>query len=169
MRSLIAALPLFLMLICGNAYADQWGKSADLYQSGMLGSSPQYGEPRWKSRARPTTALRNGAFGTLAATARAYMGETARDLGLPGRAWCADFMNKITGGGTHSRLARSYARYGSPAAYGCVDCIAVMPHHVGVVSGYDANGNPIIVSGNHGRRVGEGVYPKGRVIAWRYG
>lgn len=99
------------------------------------------------------------------------MGETASDLGLPNRLWCADFMNKITGGGTGSRLARDYAHYGSPAAPGCVDCIAVLSRrggaHVGVVTGYDASGNPIIVSGNHGHRVGEGVYDRRRVIAWR--
>ena len=38
--------------------------------------------------------------------------------------------------------------------------------HVGVVSGIDANGNPIVVSGNHGRRVAESVYPRGRVYAY---
>jgi hypothetical protein len=41
-----------------------------------------------------------------------------------------------------------------------------MRHHVGVVSGFDDSGNPIIVSGNHGRRVGEGVYPRSRVLAF---
>ena len=29
-----------------------------------------------------------------------------------------------------------------------------------------ANGNPIIVSGNHGHRVAESVYPRGRVYAY---
>ena len=38
--------------------------------------------------------------------------------------------------------------------------------HVGVVSGVDANGNPIIISGNHNRRVAESVYPKGRIITY---
>ena len=38
--------------------------------------------------------------------------------------------------------------------------------HVGVVSGIDANGNPIIISGNHGHRVGEGVYSRGRIYAY---
>ena len=32
--------------------------------------------------------------------------------------------------------------------------------HVGVVSGIDASGNPIIISGNHGRRVAEAVYSR---------
>lgn len=51
-----------------------------------------------------------------------------------------------------------------------VGAIAVMSRrgggHVGVVSGFDGRGNPIIVSGNHGKRVGEGVYPAGRVLAY---
>jgi hypothetical protein len=35
-----------------------------------------------------------------------------------------------------------------------------------VVSGIDANGNPIIISGNHGRRVAESTYSRGRIFAY---
>jgi len=38
--------------------------------------------------------------------------------------------------------------------------------HVGVVSGFDRSGNPIIISGNHGHRVAEAVYPGRRVYAY---
>lgn len=38
--------------------------------------------------------------------------------------------------------------------------------HVGVVSGIDSNGNPIVVSGNHNRTVAESVYPRSRVVAY---
>jgi len=38
--------------------------------------------------------------------------------------------------------------------------------HVGIVRGVDANGNPIIFSGNHNRRWGVATYPRGRVIAY---
>ena len=38
--------------------------------------------------------------------------------------------------------------------------------HVGIVRGVDANGNPIIFSGNHNRRWGTATYPRGRVIAY---
>lgn len=38
--------------------------------------------------------------------------------------------------------------------------------HVGIVRGTDANGNPIIYSGNHNRRWGEAIYPRSRVIAY---
>lgn len=166
MRALFAALPL-LLLLCVPGFAQVSASVGELQDvSG------------YRSLAGVGASYRGGSrvpmFGSLASRARAHMGATARDLGLPGRAWCADFMNKITGGGTGSRLARSYASYGRPAAYGCVDCIVVLTRgrrgnagHVGVVTGYDARGNLIIVSGNHNRRVGEGVYSKRRVIALR--
>jgi hypothetical protein len=39
--------------------------------------------------------------------------------------------------------------------------------HVGIVTGVDRNGNPILIAGNNGRRkVGSSVYPKRRVIAY---
>ena len=87
--------------------------------------------------------------------------------------WCGAFMDMVlkrtghTGGGN---LARAYARYGTRVSGPQVGAIAVMGRngggHVGVVSGVDANGNPIIISGNHNRRVAESVYPKGRIIAY---
>lgn len=109
----------------------------------------------------------------LASRAETYLGQTARQLGLPPSLWCADFMNMLLGGGTGSRRADSFRTYGSAAAHGCTDCIAVIAPchskrwHVGVVAGYDANGNTVIVSGNHNRRVGKGVYPRRCVRAYR--
>jgi uncharacterized protein (TIGR02594 family) len=38
--------------------------------------------------------------------------------------------------------------------------------HVGIVESVEPDGNPVIVSGNHGNRVGVGVYPKSRVLAY---
>jgi len=39
--------------------------------------------------------------------------------------------------------------------------------HVGIVTGVDRNGNPILIAGNNGKRkVGISVYPKRRVIAY---
>lgn len=105
----------------------------------------------------------------LVERARAYMGRTGPSLGLPASLWCADFINMLTGGGTGSRLAKSWLDM--PRTSARVGAVAVLSRgrrggHVGVVSGFDARGNPIIVSGNHNRRVGEAVYPKGRVIAY---
>jgi uncharacterized protein (TIGR02594 family) len=115
----------------------------------------------------------SGIFGGgLVSTARSHLGSTAGQLGLPRSLWCADFMNMVmraTGHrGTGSRTAKSYLALPHTSAH--VGAIAVLRRrgggHVGVVSGFDGAGNPIVVSGNHNSRVGEGVYPKGRVIAF---
>ncbi len=73
--------------------------------------------------------------------------------------------------GSGSNMARSFASYGHRIAGPRVGAIAVMSRgarggHVGVVSGIDANGNPIIISGNHGRRVAESTYSRGRIYAY---
>jgi len=91
------------------------------------------------------------------------------------RLWCARFMNfvlKRTGyTGTSSDMARSFASYGRRLTKPRVGAIVVLTRgrnggHVGVVTGFDANGNPKIISGNHSRRVAEAVYPKGRAYAY---
>jgi hypothetical protein len=38
--------------------------------------------------------------------------------------------------------------------------------HVGVVRGTDGQGNPIVVSGNHGPTVMQSTYPKHKVMAY---
>ncbi len=72
--------------------------------------------------------------------------------------------------GTGSDMARSFASYGQRISGPQVGAIAVMSRrgggHVGVVSGIDANGNPIVISGNHGRRVAEATYSRGRIYAY---
>jgi len=105
--------------------------------------------------------------------ARAHLGKTAAQLGLPASLWCADFMNLVMRQAGHpptgSRAAKSFLNVGSPSA--CQpDAIAVMSRgrggHVGVVQ--DCNGgNPIVVSGNHNRRVDVGEYDARRIIAYR--
>jgi uncharacterized protein (TIGR02594 family) len=89
--------------------------------------------------------------------------------------WCADFMNLVlaqSGAKTSkSSMARSFASYGTRLSGPQIGAIAVLSRgkrggHVGIVKGIDARGNPIIISGNHGRRVGEGTYSRNRVIAY---
>jgi uncharacterized protein (TIGR02594 family) len=115
----------------------------------------------------------SGGFGgsNVVAEARRYLGgnPTGRS-----RLWCARFMNMVlqrTGHqGTGSDMANSFARYGHRVSGPQVGAIAVMGRrgggHVGVVSGIDAKGNPIIISGNHGRRVAESTYSRGRIYAY---
>jgi uncharacterized protein (TIGR02594 family) len=108
----------------------------------------------------------------LVAEMRKYMGTNPTKR----RAlWCATFMNmvlnKLCDKGTQSDAARSFVDYGRKIPGPKVGAIAVLTRgpnggHVGVVSGVDKHGNPIIVSGNHGHRVGVGTYPRSRVIAY---
>jgi uncharacterized protein (TIGR02594 family) len=89
--------------------------------------------------------------------------------------WCARFMNFVlerTGHhGTGSDMASSFASAGQRVSGPQVGAIAVMSRgrkggHVGVVSGINADGNPIIISGNHGHRVAEAVYSRSRIYAY---
>jgi uncharacterized protein (TIGR02594 family) len=121
-----------------------------------------------------TEPLKRPRFGwpVLVSEARKYLGTnpTARK-----KLWCATFMNFVLAkagyAGTNSDAAKSFAYYGHRISSPQVGAIAVLTRgklggHVGVVTGIDPNGNPIIISGNHGHRVGEGIYPRSRVIAY---
>jgi uncharacterized protein (TIGR02594 family) len=125
------------------------------------------------SGAASTAAATSGGFGSsdVVAEARRYIG------GNPtGRAslWCARFMNMVLQRsghhGTGSDLARSFASYGQRVSGPEVGAIAVMGRrgggHVGIVSGIDANGNPILVSGNNRNRVVEAPISRGRIYAY---
>ena len=107
----------------------------------------------------------------IVATARRYLG------GNPtGRSslWCARFMNIVlqqTGHrGTGSDMASSFAKYGTRVSGPQVGAIAVMGRrgggHVGIITGVDAKGNPIMISGNSGRRVREAPVSRGRIYAY---
>jgi uncharacterized protein (TIGR02594 family) len=113
------------------------------------------------------------AFGSISGSnlverARAYLGRSGPSLGLPARLWCADFINMVTGGGTGSRVAKSWLSHQHVSAQ--IGAIVVTGRrgggHVGIVSGFTSAGDVIVVSGNHGHRVGEGVYSRSRVIAF---
>jgi uncharacterized protein (TIGR02594 family) len=106
-----------------------------------------------------------------------WKGANAAQVGVPAELWCADFMNfilKQTGEkGTGSRAARSFLKYGKPLDGPRVGAIVVFTRgkseltgHVGIVRGTDGDGNPIVISGNHGKKVAESVYPKHRVLGY---
>jgi len=103
---------------------------------------------------------------SLVEEARRYIGTNPTGRGS---LWCGAFMDMVlkrTGHAGGGNLAWGYSRYGTHVAGPQVGAIAVMHGHVGVVSGVDANGNPIIVSGNHNHTVAEAVYPRGRISAY---
>lgn len=103
----------------------------------------------------------------LVAVAQRYIG--SRRFTPYARAWCADALNawlrQAGYRGTGDGRAISFARYGRPSGPR-IGAIAVMRHHVGIVVGRDARGI-VLLSGNHARRVGIGVYASHRIIAFR--
>lgn len=108
----------------------------------------------------------------LVAEARRYLGTNPTGRA---RLWCARFVNfvlaKVGQPGTGSDAAKSFALYGRRISTPQYGAIAVLTRkgggHVGIVTGVDRKGNPILIAGNNGRRkVGISVYPKRRVIAY---
>ena len=111
----------------------------------------------------------------LVAEARKYIGTNPTSRGS---LWCGAFMDlvlKRTGHKGGGNLASAYAHYGVRISGPQVGAIAVMSRsgggHVGVVSGIDANGNPIIISGNTRQGKGahttlEHAYPRERIYAY---
>jgi uncharacterized protein (TIGR02594 family) len=89
--------------------------------------------------------------------------------------WCARFMNFVLKRvgllGTSSDMAKSFASYGRRLPGPKVGAIAVMNRgrtggHVGVVSGFDSHGNPLVISGNYTHRVAEAVFSRSRIYAY---
>jgi uncharacterized protein (TIGR02594 family) len=113
----------------------------------------------------------SGGSSDVVAEARRYIGGNPTGRGS---LWCARFMNMVLQRsghhGTGSDLARSFASYGQRVSGPQVGAIAVMGRrgggHVGVVSGIDAAGNPILVSGNNRNRVVEAPISRGRIYAY---
>lgn len=88
-----------------------------------------------------------------------------RPSGCP-HAWCGCWLSEHLFGRNIRELWKATNWLKFPRTTAHPGAVAVMRHHVGKVTGIDANGNPIILSGNHNHRVGTGVYPKSRVIAY---
>jgi uncharacterized protein (TIGR02594 family) len=108
-----------------------------------------------------------GGGSDLVSEARRYLGGNPTSRGS---LWCARFMNMVlarTGHhGTGSDMASSFAHYGHPISGPQVGAIAVMGHHVGIITGVDSHGNPIMISGNNGNRVREAPISRGRIYAY---
>jgi uncharacterized protein (TIGR02594 family) len=115
----------------------------------------------------------SGGFGSsdIVSEARRYIGGNPTGRGS---LWCARFMNLVLARsghhGTGSDMASSFASYGQRISGPQIGAIAVMGRrgggHVGVVSGIDASGNPILVSGNNRNRVAEAPVSRGRIYAY---
>jgi uncharacterized protein (TIGR02594 family) len=145
--------------------------TAEQSYAAVPAGEPLSGEATQSQSYRRAQSHTNSAFGgftsdALVTEARKYIGTNPTGRGS---LWCGAFLDMVlkhTGHAGGGNLAWGYSRYGTRVAGPQVGAIAVMHGHVGIVSGLDANGNPIIVSGNHNRTVAESVYPRGRIAAY---
>jgi uncharacterized protein (TIGR02594 family) len=122
----------------------------------------------------PGGRMASSSFGSsnVVAEARRYLGGNPTGRGS---LWCARFMNMVLQHsgyrGTGSDMANSFASYGQRVSGPQVGAIAVMSRgrgggHVGIITGIDASGNPIMISGNNGNRVKEAPISRGRIYAY---
>jgi len=141
---------------------------AQMRARGLAGANASLGSEMYSGGAATSDGFGSSSVVT---EARRYIGGNPTGRGS---LWCARFMNMVlqrTGyRGTGSDLARSFASYGQRVSGPQVGAIAVMGRrgggHVGVVSGIDAHGNPIVVSGNNSHRVRETPVSRGRIYAY---
>jgi uncharacterized protein (TIGR02594 family) len=106
----------------------------------------------------------------LIAEARKYLGRNPTGWSSE---WCGRFLDMVlkkTGRRGGGNLARGYLKYGKRLLGPRIGAIAVFSRrgggHVGIVTGVDSNGNPIVISGNHNDRVAIAAYPASRVLGY---
>jgi len=108
-----------------------------------------------------------GSGGNLVAAMESHLGGNPTGWS---HQWCAHYLGMMLHSvglpDSGSNTAISYAHYGRPASP-TPGVIAVMRHHVGVVTKVLGGDKVELVSGNHSHRVGIGVYSTQRIIAWR--
>ncbi|WP_342737663.1 TIGR02594 family protein [Bradyrhizobium sp. B117] len=148
--------------------------AAQLQASGFADTKASY-DPNANGGGMASNAMSGGGLSGgsgLVSEARRHLGGNPTGRGS---LWCARFMNMVlehTGHrGTGSDMASSFARYGTRVSGPQVGAIAVMSRgrrggHVGIITGIDAQGNPIMISGNNGNRVREAPVSRGRIYAY---
>lgn len=162
------------------ARMSRWERGVARMQAGGFAStnasfSPNAGADPNATLTPPGGAMASAGFGSssnVVAEARRHLGGNPTGRG---RLWCARFMNMVLQHsghrGTGSDMASSFAKYGQRVAGPQVGAIAVMTRgrrggHVGIITGMDAKGNPIMISGNNGNRVREAPVSRGRIYAY---
>src|SRR5690242_20408568 len=152
-----------------SARSSRFERSAAALQAGGFANTQASYDPNANAGASMSGGFGDGSG--LVSEARRYLGGNPTGRGS---LWCARFMNMVlekTGHhGTGSDMAFSFTKYGQRVSGPQVGAIVVMGRrgggHVGVVSGIDAKGNPIVISGNNGNRVREAPISRGRIYAY---
>jgi uncharacterized protein (TIGR02594 family) len=160
------------------ARASRWERGVAQMQARGLASANASVSPNatlaTDATVTPAGGVTASGFGSsnVVAEARRHLGGNPTGRG---RLWCARFMNMVLQHsgyrGTGSDMANSFAKYGQRVSGPQVGAIAVMTRgrrggHVGVITGIDASGNPIMISGNNGNRVREAPVSRGRIYAY---
>jgi uncharacterized protein (TIGR02594 family) len=161
------------------ARAARWDESvAYMRTRGLSNAYASVGSDSFSGRAAMQSGFNSSGFGSSSSGSSDVVSEARRYLGGNptgrGSLWCARFMNMVlehTGHrGTGSDMASSFASYGQRVSGPQIGAIAVMGRrgggHVGIITGIDANGNPIMISGNNGNRVREAPISRGRIYAY---
>ncbi|MBR0965303.1 TIGR02594 family protein [Bradyrhizobium diazoefficiens] len=158
-----------------HAGNSRFERSAAQLQAGGFANTQASYDPNANNGGMANSSMSSGGFGGgsgLVSEARRYVGGNPTGRGS---LWCARFMNMVlekTGHrGTGSDMANSFAHYGTRVSGPQVGAIAVMSRgrrggHVGIITGIDAQGNPIMISGNNGNRVREAPVSRGRIYAY---
>ena len=153
-----------------SARSSRFERSAAALQAGEFANTQASYDPNANAGASMSGGFGDGSG--LVSEARRYLGGNPTGRGS---LWCARFMNMVlekTGHrGTGSDMANSFAHYGTRVSGPQVGAIAVMSRggrggHVGIITGVDAQGNPIMISGNNGNRVREAPISRGRIYAY---
>jgi uncharacterized protein (TIGR02594 family) len=154
------------------AHASRWERGVAQMQARGLADANASVAPN--ATVTPTGGAMASSFtsSNVVAEARRHLGGNPTGRG---RLWCARFMNMVLQHsgyrGTGSDMANSFANYGRRVSGPQVGAIAVMTRgrrggHVGIITGIDAKGNPIMISGNNGNRVREAPVARGRIYAY---
>jgi len=153
-----------------TARSSRFERSAEQLQASKFANTQASYDPSANAGAGMSGGFGGGSG--LVSEARRYLGGNPTSRGS---LWCARFMNMVlqkTGHqGTGSDMASSFAHYGTRVSGPQVGAIAVMSRggrggHVGIITGIDAQGNPIMISGNNGNRVREAPISRGRIYAY---
>ena len=156
------------------ARVSRWERGvAQMQAGGLADPNANFADPNstLTSTGGEMASVNFGSSGVVS-EARRYLGGNPTGRGS---LWCARFMNMVLEHsgyrGTGSDMANSFASYGQRISGPQVGAIAVMSRgrsggHVGIITGIDASGNPVMISGNNGNRVKEAPISRGRIYAY---
>ena len=144
---------------------------AQMRAGGFANANATIGQTSFAPNAGAVTTTSSFGSSGIVSEARRYLGGNPTGRGS---LWCARFMNLVLQHsgykGTGSDMASSFAHYGQRVSGPQVGAIAVMSRrgggHVGIITGIDASGNPIMISGNSRNRVREAPISRGRIYAY---